>query len=135
VSSYTPLSTEHSVREDYSETVREKSLERLQDACKQSRSAWIMTLEPARELGDLRLKPQSSFVLDVGGASIWSLPPYDGQPINLLFGPEAGWSDAEREGFKAQGLRRLGLSANHLRMETAAILGAGFILEWMRRRS
>ena len=133
VSSYTPLATEHSVREDYSDAVREKSVERLQDACKQSRSPWMMDLEPACTLSEVSLGA-NSVVLDVGGSSIWDFPIYAGQPIQLLFGPEAGWSEAERANFKTLGLRTLGLSANHLRMETAAMVGAGFVLEWMKRQ-
>lgn len=138
VTSYAPLATEHSVREDYSDSVREKSIERLQDACKQSRSPWMMELLPAESLENVLMPKTGAFkkiVLDVGGSSIWDFPPYDGEAVQLLFGPEAGWSTVEREHFQQQGLKTLGLSANHLRMETAAILGAGFLLEWMHRKS
>lgn len=151
LTSYAPLATEHSVREDYSDSVREKSVERLQEACKQSRSPWMMSLLSAQSLDEMltnqasqsfetsKAAPlglvQNTIVLDVGGSSIWDFPVYGGGPIQLMFGPEAGWSEAERGHFRHLGLRTLGLSANHLRMETAAILGAGFVLEWMNRKN
>ena len=42
----------------------------------------------------------------------------------LLVGPEGGWSDQERENFNSRtDIRTLGLGANRLRTETAALVG------------
>jgi 16S rRNA (uracil1498-N3)-methyltransferase len=134
--SWAPLSTEHSVREDFSSSGREKMTERLQDACKQSRNPWLMHLGDNESLESALVNPTSTVVLDVDGPSIWDFP----VPLNLdkglqlLYGPEAGWSDGEREQFKAQGCSILGLSSYHLRMETAAVVGAGVLLERMQHR-
>ena len=75
-------------------------------------------------------------VLDVDGPSIWDFPESasNEKGLQLVYGPEAGWSDAERELFKEAGCISLGLSTHHLRMETAAVLGAGVLLERMQRR-
>ncbi|HEX3530905.1 MAG TPA: RsmE family RNA methyltransferase [Thermoanaerobaculia bacterium] len=46
----------------------------------------------------------------------------------LLIGPEGGWSDRERQELRAAGWRAVGLGDRVLRAETAAVVGAAFLL-------
>lgn len=134
------LATEHSVREEFGESGRVKMEERLREACKQSRNPWLMKLEEPCALDEvLRTQDRQIVVLDVDADPIWGvrerlLEDRARSPL-LLYGPEAGWSDAERERFGELGLIRLGLSGHHLRMETAAVVGAAMVLEVLDDRS
>jgi 16S rRNA (uracil1498-N3)-methyltransferase len=51
-----------------------------------------------------------------------------GRPCGLFVGPEGGWSPAERERFRALELRSWSLGPTVLRVETAAVVGAGIVL-------
>ena len=56
-------------------------------------------------------------------------------PVHLLVGPEGGWSDAERSLFRERGWPSWCVGPRFLRVETAAVVGAGVLLEaWWRRR-
>lgn len=46
----------------------------------------------------------------------------------LLIGPEGGWSDAERELFKANGFHHMSISDHVLRAETAAVVAVSKLL-------
>jgi 16S rRNA (uracil1498-N3)-methyltransferase len=46
----------------------------------------------------------------------------------LLIGPEGGWSDRERRELRAAGWQAAGLGSRVLRAETAAVVGAAFLL-------
>lgn len=129
--SYAPLSTEFSVREELSASMRERTRERLKEACKQSRCPHLMELKGELELSDLDLLGDV-MVLDVHSPALEVGDLKGTQPLHLLFGPEAGWSDRERSCFDDLGWRRRGLSVNHLRMETAAALGLGMALHFGR---
>ena len=43
------------------------------------------------------------------------------RPVGILIGPEGGWSEGEKDLFKARNIRRLALSPFTLRAETAAV--------------
>jgi 16S rRNA (uracil1498-N3)-methyltransferase len=134
VSRYSPLATEHSVREETSCSGKDKVIERFREACKQSRNPWQTELGDTVMFDDVDWNA-SCFVLDVGGMSMWSLTsenrPSHAQPLKLFFGPEAGWSDRERQVFIDQGVTRLGVAAHHLRMESAAVVGSGMLLDYL----
>jgi 16S rRNA (uracil1498-N3)-methyltransferase len=49
-------------------------------------------------------------------------------PLSLFIGPEGGWSEAEVERARAAGAALLGLGANVLRAETAAIVASALLL-------
>jgi 16S rRNA (uracil1498-N3)-methyltransferase len=135
LAAWTPLATEHSVREELSPSGREKIKDRLRDACKQSRNPWLLTLGEEEQFADGLDSELQTVVLDVDAPPIWSLPELcPKRPIQLLYGPEAGWSDGERERLKERDCSFLGLSAHHLRMETAAVIGSAMLLEWLEPR-
>lgn len=127
VSSWTPLVTEYSVRDKLSSNQKEKLLERLKDACKQSGVAWRMEVHSDMCLEDA-LKLKSLYALDIGGEK-WGEVNKLAEDTHLLLGPEAGWSDGERSSIIENEIKRIGLSLNHLRMETAAIIGSARIME------
>jgi len=130
VHSYAPLQTDHSIREDWSQESRKSMGERLMEACKQSRCPYLLKLEDAASLRDLEPGPLA-LVLDV------EAPPLLGVGVagetTLLYGPEAGWSQGERDFFRERGWQRVGLNRQHLRMETAAILGSGTVIQMQER--
>lgn len=126
ISSYGPLQTEHSVREEWSAEARRRTSERLIDACKQSRCPYLMVLEDSKTIDELN-DSAPPLVLDVNSPPLLSTQV--SQSSVLIFGPEAGWSDQEKVGFESKGWKRVGLNGQHLRMETAAILGAGTLLQ------
>jgi len=51
-----------------------------------------------------------------------------GEPAALLVGPEGGLDPQERRELLAAGWRPLGLGERTLRLETAAVVGAAFLL-------
>lgn len=130
---YTPLSTEFSVREETGLSGRQKALDRFREACKQSRNPWLTELGEPLSLAEVAWG-EDCMVLDVGGQSLWQQPLSAPHPKKLFFGPEAGWSSKERELFKDKGICSLSVGGHHLRMETAAVVGAGMVLDWMSCR-
>jgi len=48
--------------------------------------------------------------------------------VALVVGPEGGWPEAEQASLERAGCRRLRLGARVLRIETAAVVGAGLLL-------
>lgn len=66
--------------------------------------------------------------LDGEGEATFGPPAQPEQPAALLVGPEGGWSDAERTELRRQGCRPVSLGSRTLRVETAAVVGAGLLL-------
>lgn len=126
VASWTVIKTEHSVRDELKVQQVDKLQERMKEACKQSGCYWRLDIKAEKSFDDLKTIEKLS-VLDIGGQ------PWHGhveeEEVHLCLGPEAGWSDVERAWMVDSGIYRVGLSKQHLRMETAAIVGAGRILE------
>lgn len=92
----------------------------------------ITGIHPWSELPDLLAGAGSRWVLDtVPGARPAAealAPPAAGSAGALLIGPEGGWSDAERGELVALGCVPIGLGERVLRVETAAVVGAGMLL-------
>jgi 16S rRNA (uracil1498-N3)-methyltransferase len=57
-----------------------------------------------------------------------TLPAAGEEPVALFVGPEGGWSEPEVEAARAAGAELLGLGANVLRAETAAVVGSALLL-------
>lgn len=130
VHSYAPLHTEHGIREDWSEETKKRMRDRLIEACKQSRCPHLMILEEAKKLDDWAER-QHPLVLEVDAPPL--LQTNINESSEMIFGPEAGWSLEERDMFRDQHWPRATLSTQHLRMETAAILGAGTLIQMQDR--
>ncbi|MEM7306038.1 MAG: 16S rRNA (uracil(1498)-N(3))-methyltransferase [Planctomycetota bacterium] len=107
-------------------------LKLLQDACKQSRRAWLPDLGEARSPLELLLaRPGAAVALldPERGMSLdtWarSLAPDAGcgtreHPIVLAVGPEGGFDAEERDAFHRKGATSVRLAPHVLRIETAA---------------
>jgi 16S rRNA (uracil1498-N3)-methyltransferase len=78
------------------------------------------------ELAALASPFPARWALDVEGGVAPAPPPREG--AILAVGPEGGWSDAERERLAALGFAPLSLGPRTLRVETAAVVGAGALL-------
>lgn len=84
----------------------------------------------------LAREPTAVVVLDGGDAPAFAgalsplAPPAAMPPrrVVVLVGPEGGWSDAEREGFATRRFATWSLGERALRVETAAVVGAGLVL-------
>lgn len=68
------------------------------------------------------------FILDFDGKTFSSIKIKDGDKIGLLFGPEGGWSDKERDFLKEKGIKSISLGNQVLRAETASIVASALIL-------
>lgn len=126
VASWQPLLCERSEREKIN---GEKLLERLRETCKQCRSPWLMRIEEPVTLS-AAVKEDSVVVLDPDGCPAGKLN-LSGDSVCLIYGPEGGFSTGEHRILEEAKVPRLKLSGNILRMETAAILGAGRMLEYL----
>ena len=114
-------------------------LERLRrvilEASKQSGRSRLMTLEEPvtvteairRESSDIR------FIAEAGGLSCGEWPWKQGGSVALAIGPEGGWTAEEVALTRDLGWTTVGLGATRLRVETAAIVGAGVIFSKSER--
>lgn len=127
VDTWVPMETEHSIRDHLSDNQKSKLNERLKEACKQSGCAWKLKIET--EVGFQNVLERAHlFALDIGGER-WDASFDSLEELSLMIGPEAGWSHAERQTLQDRSIARIGLSPFHLRMETAATIGAARLLE------
>lgn len=126
------LETEHSVRE-----LTDNAFARLRrvaaaalEQCHRSRlpeisgpHGWDQVDGLLRGLPDRRLLDAGADeAMDFGG------PATADRPAGLLIGPEGGWTDAEREHLLGLEARPVSLGSRVLRVETAAVVGAGLLL-------
>ncbi len=101
----------------------EKLRSRLREACKQSGCPWLTDIGSPLGFPAL-MKREGLVVLEATGAT-WrdlALPAHD---LILAYGPEGGFSPEELELLHGRGVQKLRLGPHVLRMETAAIVGAG----------
>lgn len=97
-------------------------------ALKQCRRSWGMEISSAVSMPEIlsRVEPGSGIVADPGGGPVAELLPASGWV--LAVGPEGGFSPAEGRQFADSGWRRMRLGPHVLRTETAAIVGAAFLV-------
>ncbi len=102
------------------------------EAAKQSHRSGVMRIDPLTPLNDLLASRDTSTEAIV----LSTRPPADplirvrllpGKTALLLVGPEGGWSSEELAGFDNAGLTAATLGPTILRIETAAVVGAGVI--------
>ena len=111
-----------------------KRLERwrriAEQAAQQSRRLAAPLIDDAQEFDKLVSREPSGarFVLHPGGVALATLlGRTSGQPIELLVGPEGGWTDSEVALAEAAGYERAGMGGLILRCETAAIAALSVI--------
>ncbi len=126
------LETEHTVRElsgNAFARLRRVAAAALEQ-CHRSRlpeisgpHGWEEVSGLLRDLPDRRLMDAGAGEgLDFGGPAVAE------RPAGLLVGPEGGWTDAEREHLVGLDGRPVSLGPRVLRIETAAVVGAGLLL-------
>jgi len=117
----TPLRTRRS-----SVDPRDAKLERLQriavEAAKQCGRAWLPVIDPMMDLQDVLPRPAD---LRLAAALSDDAQPHpsmwrEAARIQILIGPEGGWSDEEHAQLKAAGSHLWRLGPHTLRIETAA---------------
>jgi 16S rRNA (uracil1498-N3)-methyltransferase len=126
---FVPLATQRSVVHPEGKGKRERWMRIAAEAAKQSRRTGVMQID---ELTDL-----AAFVRGMNGpgwyfsteeqAVLATEAPCDGEPLNLLIGPEGGWTDEEMRQLREAGLTAVSLGATILRVETAAVAAAAIV--------
>jgi 16S rRNA (uracil1498-N3)-methyltransferase len=104
----------------------------VREASEQARRAHLPELGSPISLVDaLQTGASYRYVLEEAGARpILSALPGDRKPadrVNLLVGPEGGWTDRERAAFSAASWTAVSLGSTILRAETAAVAGLAIV--------
>lgn len=126
--SWTPLVCERSVVEP-----REAKLERLHriaiEAMKQCGRTHAMAINAPVEIASLwRTPPAHAIIADASGPSLLSLPSTPSDQVHLLVGPEGGFTQGELDHARAHGAHVASLGVHTMRIETAAVIGAGLLM-------
>lgn len=106
------------------------------EQCHRAALPEITGIHPWSEVPALLAGCAARWVLDTGldtgpgarAAAEALVPPDPGANGALLIGPEGGWSDPERAELAALGCVAVSLGGRVLRVETAAVVGAGVLL-------
>jgi 16S rRNA (uracil1498-N3)-methyltransferase len=91
-------------------------------ALQQSRGAWRMSIEPARDLAELLANDAASgacWLADAAGNP--PEPTVPGAPWTGAVGPSPGWTPDERGSLVARGFQPIRLAQRRLRSETAGV--------------
>jgi len=101
------------------------------EAAKQSQRVGVMSVDPPMPLRVL-LNDRfvgGRFVLSTQGAtqSLAAALPKVATPVQLVVGPEGGWTDRELHEMSEAGLTAVSLTTTILRIETAAVVAAGCV--------
>ncbi len=133
VAEFIPLAAARSVVLPEGKGKRDRWMRLATEAAKQSRRRGVMSIAPLTQVADaisqakgrgayLSTEPQALSVH--GSIADFAVD----LPATLFIGPEGGWTDEEVQMFTAADFRALRLTNTVLRVETAAILGAGIFL-------
>ena len=129
MSAFRPLECEWSVVK--ASAMRSDRTDRWQriflEACKQSAQAWLPRIEPSRDPVSVAKQSVAAnrrvLVAHPGGVPIADALDGSFAGINLLIGPEGGFSSREQDELLAAGAVACSLGAPILRVETAAVVG------------
>jgi len=105
---------------------------RAREAIKQCGAAWAARVQPATTLATFLAAPKSGtlWLADRAGTGGARLDPMES--LEIVVGPEAGFTDLERSQVLAAGFHPLSLGPHMLRFETAAI--AALAVQWQARQ-
>ena len=126
---FVPLATRRSVVHPEGKGKRQRWTRIADEAAKQSRRVGVMRIDELMEL--------DAFLRESGGAG-WFFSTEQGSVavtearieaghLNLLVGPEGGWTPEETLQLRAAGLTAVSLGATILRVETAAVAAAAVV--------
>ncbi len=132
--SWTPMQTKLGVVDP-----RESKLERMErvviEASKQSGRAWLMEVREKRAfkaaLESARSRGESLLLADAGGERYRAT---GAASIQILIGPEGGFTKAEVDEARQSGARVCGFGPHVMRIETAAVAAASIVLNEERGR-
>lgn len=95
------------------------------EASKQSRRAWVPKLHPPLALNEVVIWAKSRqlklLLAHPGGGSFELCREQGVSPEVVIVGPEGGFTDAEIDAVRSEGVQTIGLGRTILRVETAAI--------------
>jgi len=122
--SWSPLDSARSITEP-----GPGKLDRLErtaaEAAKQSGRAWRLEIGGAMRLAEALVGPRA-VVADVSGVAY---EPVGGPTVRLLIGPEGGWTPDELTAARQAGSRIARFGPHTMRIETAATVAAGIVLD------
>ena len=126
------LATERTVREltDNAFARFDRVAAAALEQCHRSRLPEITGPHAWEDISSILLSLSDVRLLDAGaedGADFGG-PAVADRPAGLLIGPEGGWTDEERNRLVELGARPVSLGPRVLRVETAAVVGAGLLL-------
>jgi 16S rRNA (uracil1498-N3)-methyltransferase len=137
VSRFIPLQTERSVVHPTGSGKRDRWVRIATESAKQSRRAGVMRIDELTRVTEVisNLKSEISWFLSTADNArpMASLLDQPTDALNLLIGPEGGWSETEIARFDDQNLTPVKLTATILRVETAAIAAAAIASIAMNR--
>jgi 16S rRNA (uracil1498-N3)-methyltransferase len=83
----------------------------------------IPIIKPVTDLENALSSIEGEIIVCDKSGSVLSDQPINLSTINLLIGPEGGWTDEERKLFSSKGAKFISLGDTILRAETAGIVG------------
>lgn len=133
VAEFIPLAAARSVVLPEGKSKRERWIRLATEAAKQSRRVGVMSIGPLTSVPDAisRAKGMGGYLSTDPIASSLRGVAFDlraSEGLTLFIGPEGGWTDEEFQLFTEGKLNPLRLTRTILRVETAAILGAGMFM-------
>lgn len=105
------------------------------ESAKQCGRAWLLEIQQGGTL-KVALNATGVIVADASGAGYEPAPsgvPGGSALVRLLIGPEGGWTGDELRAAAESGARVCSFGRNVMRIETAAVVAAGIVLEAFRR--
>lgn len=126
---FVPLATQRSVVHPEGKGKRERWMRIADEAAKQSRRVGVLQIEDLAELDAfLRSLEGTGWYLstDAGAIGVTDAP-VEGAILNLLIGPEGGWTEEETRLLREAGLTAVSLGTTILRVETAAVAAAAIV--------
>lgn len=138
VSRFLPLITARSIVEPRETRIDKWRTITAVESARQCGRAWLMEIDEPVPLEACLTRPDRPLLVlaDAQGRPCGeALARTDTQrPVLLLVGPEGGFSDEEHALIDAGAATRLSLGPHILRVETAALLGAGLVIQSLARQ-
>jgi len=128
-----PLATDRAVVLPAGKNKHDRWARLATESAKQSRRRGVMRVDPLVSLDNLlatHVSGQLRICLSTSSeaTSFASFIPFDAASALLFIGPEGGWTDTELSTFSSSGIHHARLTDSILRVETAAVVAAGFFM-------
>jgi 16S rRNA (uracil1498-N3)-methyltransferase len=101
----------------------------VRESAKQSGRAWAMRIEPACSAEQAARSDGVVVAADLQGEPY---APSGAASVTLLVGPEGGWEADELASLRGAGVRVVSFGPHVMRIETAAVVAAGIVLDQER---